>query len=87
MFEQYSIVEKFEITGRGVVVVIAEVTDRAPGKVYKVKIRGASGECIEAEAVKEWLLRKDPVPIEKEAYVLKGIHEDDLQENTVLVFS
>ncbi|WHI46431.1 hypothetical protein ACJJIW_20795 [Microbulbifer sp. JMSA004] len=86
MFEEYSIIEKFEVIDRGVVVVIAEVTDRAPGEVYRVKIRSASEECIEAEAVKEWLLCKDPVPIEKEAYVLKGVHEYDLQENAVLVF-
>jgi len=86
MIEQYSVVEKFEITGRGAVVVIDEVTDRRPGKAYRVEIRGASGECIVTEALKEWLLRRGPEPIEKEAYMLKGIHKSDLPEKAVLVF-
>jgi hypothetical protein len=86
MTEQYSIVEKFEITGRGAVVVIDEVTGRVQGTLYKVELRGAHGDRVVTEAFKEWLLRSDPEPFEKEAYFLSGLHKSDVPENAVLVF-
>ncbi|WP_295798912.1 hypothetical protein [uncultured Microbulbifer sp.] len=87
MIEHYSIVEKFEIANRGVVVAIDGITDRVPGRAYKVEIRGASGGSIVTEAFKEWLLRRNPTPIEKEAYTLRGVHKSDVPENAVLVFT
>lgn len=86
MTEQYSIVEKFEITGRGAVVVIDEVTGRVPGTAYKVELRGPHGDRVVAEAFKEWLLRREPKPFEKEAYFLRGLHKTDVPEYAVLVF-
>ncbi|GAA3582910.1 hypothetical protein [Marinobacter xestospongiae] len=86
MTEQYSIAEKFEITGRGVVVVIDEVTGRVPGTVYKVELKGAYGDRVVAEALKEWLLRRCTGSFEKEAYFLSGLHKTDVPEHAVLVF-
>lgn len=53
MTEQYSIIEKFDITGRGAVVVIDGITDRVPGTAYKVELRALHEDPVLAEAFKE----------------------------------
>ncbi len=73
---EHEIVETFEITGRGAAVIIDEVPQRSVGKPHQVEILTPDGEVIRAEAYKEWLLRRQPTPIEKEAYLLKGIHKN-----------
>lgn len=86
MAKTYKIVEKFEITGRGAVVVIDEVTDRVPGRAYNVEITGIHGDALSTEAFKDWLLRRDPTPIEKEAYTLKGLHKEDISDDASISF-
>ncbi len=86
MNEQFEVIEKFEIRGRGAVVVINEITERIPGKSYTVEVTGANNEILTAEAHKEWFLRRTPEPIEKEAYMLKGLHKKDLSEDATITF-
>lgn len=86
MKEEYSVIEKFEIAGRGTVVVIDEITERMTGVPYRVEVTGANGQLLSAEAFKDWLLRRHPEPIEKEAYTLKGIPKQDIAENAVISF-
>lgn len=86
MKNEFLITEKFEISGRGAVVVIEEVTERISGKPYKVEVRSPGGKSIAAEAYKELVLKRLPTPVEKEAYMLKGLHKDDVPENSRLVF-
>ena len=86
MNEQFEVIEKFEITGRGAVVVIDEITERVPGKSYTVEVTGANNETLTTEAFKEWFLRRTSKPIEKEAYMLKGLHKKDLSENASITF-
>jgi len=86
MTEKFEVIEKFEITDRGAVVVIDEVTERVPGKPYKVEVSGTNNEVLTTEAYKEWFLRRTPEPVEKEAYMLKGLHKKDLSENTSITF-
>ncbi|NVJ59341.1 MAG: hypothetical protein HWE27_03070 [Gammaproteobacteria bacterium] len=86
MTEQFEIIEKFEITNRGAVVVIEAITERVPGKPYKVEVTGKDNETLTTEAYKEWLLRHTSEPVEKEAYMLKGLHKKDLAENTSITF-
>jgi hypothetical protein len=65
--------EIFQIKNRGAVVVLGEVTDRIPGKSYRVQVILTHGRCLKADAFKEWILRTNPMPVEKEAYILKGL--------------
>lgn len=82
----FAITEKFEILGRGTVVVIDDVTERVLGKEYKVQITGVNGKKITTNAIKELLLRRSPIPNEKEVYMLKGLNESEMSENTAMSF-
>lgn len=84
--QQHAIAEVFEITGRGAVVVVEKTTDHTPGKPYHVEIRGPNGEVFTTEAYMEFVLRRNPIPHEKEAYWLKGLHKGDIPNRSVLVF-
>jgi hypothetical protein len=84
---EYEIVETFEITGRGAVVVIDQVSERGVGKPHQVDVLMPGGGVIRTEAYKEWLLRRQPVPIEKEAYMLNGWHKNDIPLGSRLRFA
>jgi translation elongation factor EF-Tu-like GTPase len=86
MAEEFAISDVFEITGRGAVAVIDEVTDRSVGKAHRVELIKPTGEIVGTEAFKEWLLRRDHVPLENEAYLLKGIHKADIPPGSRLRF-
>lgn len=86
MIEDFAILEVFEITGRGVVAVIGEVTDRSVGKPHLVEILKPSGESVRTEAFKEWLLRQTTPVVEDEAYLLKGLHKIDVPPGSRLRF-
>jgi hypothetical protein len=82
----FNVTEKFEITGRGAVVVIEEVTEYLLGNPYQVQVTGIDGNMLSATAYKEFMLRRIPTPVEKEAFCLKDLHKDDISDNAVLVF-
>jgi hypothetical protein len=72
MNDEFAIADFFEITGRGAVAAIEQITDSAVGKAHAVEVVTPNGEVLRAEAFKELLLRRLPTPIEKEAYMLRG---------------
>jgi hypothetical protein len=41
---------------------------------------------LRADAFKEYLLRRQPAPIEKEAYMLRGLHKNDIPPGSRLRF-
>jgi hypothetical protein len=82
----FVIAEVFEITGRGAVAVIDQVTDRTVGKAHPVEVVTPTGEVLRAEAFKEYLLRRQLAPIEKEAYMLRGLHKIDIPSGSRLRF-
>ena len=86
MTDEFAIAEVFEITGRGTVVAIDQVTDRVAGKAHAVEVVTPTGQVLRAEAFKELLLRWQPAPIEKEAYMLRGLHKIDIPPGSRLRF-
>lgn len=84
---EYDINEVFELHGRGAVVPIEGTTDRRMGIRHKVQVLTPTGDVLEAEAYKEYLLlRTTPTVLEKECYVLKGLHKDDIPVRSRLRF-
>ena len=86
MANEYAIAEVFEITGRGAVVVIDQVTDRAIGKAHPVEVITPTGEILRADAFKEHFLRRQLTPVENEAYMLRGLHKVDIPPGSRLRF-
>lgn len=86
MVNEFAIAEVFEITGRGAVAAIDQVTDRAVGKAHTVEVVTPSGEVLRADALKERLLRGQPTPVEKETYLLRGLHKVDIPSGSRLRF-
>ena len=86
MTNEFAIVEAFEVTGRGAVAVVGQLTGRDVGRALGVELVKPSGEVVRTEAFKEWLLRRQPEPAENEAFMLKGLHTVDVPAGTVLRF-
>jgi len=86
MNQKYKIVEKFNINGLGAVVVIDEITDRAPKQKYRVEVLTVSGTKLVTSAFKEWLLRREAKPMEKECYCLKDLNADKIATGSSLLF-
>jgi hypothetical protein len=81
---EYEIAETFEIAGRGVVAVIDAHTDLSVGRSHKVEVLLPDGNVLVAQAFKEWLLRRLPMPVEKEAYLLTGLHKHQVPSGSRL---
>jgi hypothetical protein len=86
MLVEYEIIEIFEITGRGAVAVIDGTTERSAGKPHRVEVLTPGGTTFAAEAHKEYLLRREPTPVEREAYLLKGLHRGDVPSGSRIRF-
>lgn len=86
MTNEFPIVEVFEISGRGAVAVVDMPTGRDVGRAHRVQLLKPSGELVTTEASKEWLLRRRPAATESEAFMLKGIHKDDVPPGTLIRF-
>jgi len=79
--------EAFNITGRGVAVILDGITDLDIGKEYRAGLYFQDGSTIETTAFKEWLLRRNIEPIEKEAFMLSGIKKEDIPSGTRIKLS
>lgn len=77
---RYKVEEVFQITGRGTVVAIGETTDLPVGKILHATVFRPDGSQLSARAFEEWLLRRDPRPLEKEAYLLQGVEKSEIPE-------
>jgi len=75
----YSIIDTFEITNRGLVILGEATCDAiSVGKECRISIVTPSGQILTAKGYKEWLLRRTPEPLEKEAYLVEGISKSDV---------
>ena len=81
---QFQIKDRFHITGRGTVVVISEITELPVGKALRATVTRPDKSRISTEAFKEWLLRRDPLPRESEAYLLRGIEKAAIPDGSFL---
>lgn len=72
------IVEIFQISGRGAAVVIDGITEFPVAKKLIATVRKPDGTSFSAEAWKEWLHRRNPEPLEKEAFLLMGIAKEEV---------
>lgn len=86
MAVEYDIIEVFEIPGRGAVVLIAETTDRSVREPHRVEVITPDRTVVKTEAYKEFLLRRQPTPVEKEGYLLKGLHKPEVPVGSRLRF-
>jgi hypothetical protein len=82
--QKYRILETFDITGRGVAVVIEEIPEFSVGKALLAKVICPDGTGIEATAYREWLLRRSPEPIEKCAFLLRGLEKSQVPVGSYL---
>ncbi|MEZ4789532.1 MAG: hypothetical protein R2811_05885 [Flavobacteriales bacterium] len=85
---EYDIVDVFEITGRGAVVLIGETTDRSVFNPHKVELLKPDGGIVRTEAYKDLVLHRLPNtrPAENEGYLLKGLHKSEVPEGSRLRF-
>ncbi|WP_044618165.1 hypothetical protein [Gynuella sunshinyii] len=86
MHIEYEILETFEITGRGVVVVISEITNHTVATRYPVQVVTPDGNVLTTTANKEWLLRRQSSPIEQAGYLLTGLSRDEVPSGSRLRF-
>lgn len=74
------IVERFQISGRGLVVAVAVPSTFPPGSKLRATVTNPDGSEHTAEAFKEMILRRLPVLNEGEAYLLQGLSKNEVQE-------
>lgn len=79
--------ETFTITGRGLVAILGGETELGVGKPHKVKIVTPEGKELEAEAYKEWLLRREPKPIESEGFLLMNLSKKEVPIGSFVTFT
>jgi hypothetical protein len=79
---RYKVEGVFQITGRGAVVAIGEKTDLPVGKALHATVFLPDGTQLSSQAFKEWVLRRDPNPFEKEAYLLHGVEKSQVPEGS-----
>jgi len=72
------IIETFEITGRGLAVAVEQATELPVSKKLLAVVKRPDGSSIYADDYKEWLLRRNSQPIEKEAFLLIGLSKVDV---------
>ncbi|GHU11703.1 hypothetical protein FACS1894185_5380 [Betaproteobacteria bacterium] len=75
------IIERFQITGRGLVVAVATPTKFAPGSKLRATIINPDGSTLTVNAFKEMILRhRLPVVNEHEAYLLQCLSKEQIQD-------
>ena len=87
--KRYSVIEAFEIQGKGTVVVLdnSEATNNPIGNPLAVTICAVGSKEFEAVAYKEWLLRRAPKQNEMEAYLLKNVSKAVVPIGTTVIFN
>jgi len=72
------VADTFEITGRGLAVTVDEATDLPVSKKLAATVVRPDGTTLNADAFKEWLLRRSADPIEGVAFLLMGLTKADV---------
>lgn len=70
--------EQFQISGHGLVVAVAFSTDLPTGRALKATLHLPDGSKVSCNAFKEWLLRRNAQPLEKEGFFLPGISSEQV---------
>lgn len=79
------VLEIFDIE-RGLIVAVETSTSLPVGKRLSATVTREDGTTITAIAFKEWLLRRDPRPVENEAFLLRGLKKADVPIGSDIVF-
>lgn len=82
MVGPFQIVEKFQITDRGTIVVILQETNLPVGKLLKARIICPNGTHLITDAYKEWLQQRSSQSLESEAFLLLGIENEWIIEGS-----
>jgi len=72
------VADTFHITGRGLAVAVDEATDLPVSKKLAATVVRPDGTMLNADAFKEWLLRRSTDSIEGEAFLLMGLSKADV---------
>lgn len=71
------VLETFEIE-RGLIVAVEAPTNLPVARQLLALVTRGDGTTVSAPAFKEWLLRRDPHPLESEAFLLRGLRKADV---------
>ena len=82
----FTIEEAFNISSRGLAVILNRITDLEIRKEYKAKLFKSDDMELEVTAWKEFLLRRNPIPEEKEAFLLVGMKKEEVPIGTKIKF-
>jgi len=75
----------FQISGRGAVAVIDQVTANPVGRTLCATVFCPDGsQMIVNKVFKEWVLSRHPKPFEKESYLLYGIDKSQIPEGSFI---
>jgi len=80
----YQIIELFEITDRGTVVVVDEAVKLNGGKPISIQITRPDGSAFAGTAFVERLLQRASHPIEKSALLIPNVKKDSVPEGSIL---
>jgi len=79
------VLETFDLE-RGLVVAVDALTSLPVGKRLSAAVMREDGTTITTIAFKEWLLRRDPRPVESEAFLLRGLKKADVPVGSDIAF-
>ena len=68
----------------GLAVAVEEATKLPVSKKLRAVVTRPDGSTICVDAYKEWFLRRDPQPVEKEAFLLMGLSMSDVPIGSTL---
>jgi hypothetical protein len=81
---QFRIEARFQMEGRGTVIVISGPTHLPFGKKLCAIVTLPDSSQLTVEAFREWPSRRDPQPVEREAYLLPNIDKSSLPEDSLV---
>lgn len=76
----FRVLARFQITGRGTVVVLDGVTDPPVGRPLTARVTRPDGSCLDAVAYKGWPPRSSAEPVESEHVLLRSVEKADIPE-------
>ena len=80
----YKIIDTFEITNRGLVILGDATCDAIHvGKTCEISIRTPTGDTVNRTGFKEWPRRKTAEPLDTEAYLVVGVSKSDVPIGSV----
>lgn len=83
----FTVEESFQITDRGLVIVVNGQTELEVGKEHSARITRPDGTIINAACYKEWLLRHQPVINEREGFLLVGVKKEQVPIGSKVEFN